>query len=172
MRRKQLASSSSESSIRVLVADDDSQILRCYRRAFARPAAANGAAGFDSLADELFGSQAAPDPSIAFELVECQQGDEAVDAAEKARNRESPFHVVVLDVRMPPGINGVEAGERIRRLDPEVPIVFVTGYSDVSEDDLQRRVPPPSRLHLYRKPLSFSALARDIAGIVQRAREQ
>ena len=79
---------------------------------------------------------------------------------------------IVLDVRMPPGINGVEAGERIRRLDPDVPIVFVTGYSDVSDDDLKQRVPPVSRLHFYRKPLSFTALARDIANIVQRGRGQ
>lgn len=169
---KPLAATSSKTSIRVLVADDDSQILRCYRRVFARPAPANGGTAFDSLSDELFGSQAARDRSTLFELVECRQGDEAVEAAEHAWNRKSPFDVVVLDVRMPPGINGVEAGERIRRLDPDVPIVFVTGYSDVSEEDLERRVPPLSRLHFYRKPLSFSALARDIAGIVQRARGQ
>ena len=41
-----------------------------------------------------------------------------------------------------------------------LPIVFVTGYSDVSDDDLKQRVPPISRLHFYRKPLSFTALAR------------
>lgn len=156
----------------MLVADDDSQILRCYRRAFARPSPPDGDAAFHSLSGELFGSPVVRGQPVAFELVECQQGDEAVRAAETARSSETPFDVVVLDVRMPPGINGVEAGERIRRLDPDVPIVFVTGYSDVSEQDLQRRVPPRSRLHFYTKPLSFSALARDIASIVRRIREQ
>lgn len=162
--------SSSETSIRVLVADDDSQILRCYRRAFAQPPAAKRDASFETLADELFGSTGGRERAALFDVVECSQGEEAVAAAQQAIGGESPFDVVVLDVRMPPGINGVEAGERIRRLDPAVPIVFVTGYSDVSAEGLERRVPPASKLHFYRKPLSFRALAQDIAAIVEQAR--
>ena len=166
-----MAPSSSETRIRVLVADDDSQILRCYRRAFAQPPAAADAGNvFESLSDDLFGQTAGRAHSPVFEVVECSQGDEAVDVVQEAFRGESPFDVVVLDVRMPPGINGVEAGEQIRRLDPGVPIVFVSGYSDVSAEDLERRVPPSSRLHFYSKPLSFRALAEDIAEIVERAR--
>ena len=152
------------------MADDDSQILRCYRRAFAQPPTADAGDVFESLSDELFGQTAGRPHSPLFEIVECSQGEEAVDVAQQALRGESPFDVVILDVRMPPGINGVEAGEQIRRLDPGVPIVFVSGYSDVSVEDLERRVPPSSRLHFYGKPLSFRALAEDIAGIVERAR--
>lgn len=152
------------------MADDDSQILRCYRRAFAPSPGAQRDDAFESLADELFGSAGGRECSPVFDVVECSQGEEAVAAAQKAFAADSRFDVVVLDVRMPPGINGVEAGERIRRLDPDVPIVFVSGYSDVSTQDLERRVPPASRLRFYRKPLSFRALAQDIAAIVERAR--
>lgn len=152
------------------MADDDSQILRCYRRAFVRPPSADGEEAFESLADELFGAEAGREHSPVFEVVECAQGDEAVAAAQEAFDGESPFDVVVLDVRMPPGINGVEAGEQIRRFDPDVPIIFVSGYSDVSTADLEHRVPPASRLRFYRKPLSFRALAQDIAAIVERTR--
>jgi CheY-like chemotaxis protein len=71
---------------------------------------------------------------------------------------------------MPPGINGLEAGRSIRKLDPHVPIVFVSGYSDVSKDELMQSVPPASRLHYFSKPLSFSSLAHDVAEIVRAAR--
>ena len=64
---------------------------------------------------------------------------------------------------MPPGIDGVEAGSEIRKLDPDVEIVFVTGYSDVPLEELQRRVPPPMKLHYFSKPLSFDQLAQDVA---------
>ena len=154
----------------MLVADDDLQILRCYRRAFARPPSTKSEDDFEKLAGELFGSESVRNPSPVFDVVECSQGDQAVEVAEKAVGNESPFDVIVLDVRMPPGINGVEAGEQIRRLDPDVPIVFVSGYSDVSSRDLEQRVPPTSKVHFYSKPLSFRALAQDIAGIVMRAR--
>lgn len=154
----------------MLVADDDSQILRCYRRAFAEPSSKQSDDAFEQLAGELFGSEGNRESSPVFDVVECAQGNQAVEVAEKAFAGESPFDVVVLDVRMPPGINGVEAGERIRRLDPEVPIVFVSGYSDISPADLERRVPPAARLYFYNKPLSFRALAQDITEIVMQVR--
>ena len=68
---------------------------------------------------------------------------------------------------MPPGIDGVEAGSQIRAMDPDVEIVFVTGFSDMSLEDLQRRVPPPIKLHYFNKPLSFSQLALDVASMVK-----
>ncbi len=78
-----------------------------------------------------------------------------------------PFDVVILDVRMPPGIDGVEAGSQIRKNDPDVEIVFVTGYSDIPLAELQRRVPPPMRLHYFNKPLSFTKLAEDVATMIR-----
>ena len=74
--------------------------------------------------------------------------------------------VVILDVRMPPGIDGVEAGSQIRKLDPDVKIVFVTGFSDMTFEELQRRVPPPMHLHYFNKPLSFTQLAEDVVSMV------
>ena len=73
----------------------------------------------------------------------------------------------MVDMRMPPGIDGVEAGSRIRRFDPDVEIVFVTGFSDIPLEELRRRVPPPARLHYFNKPLSFSQLADDVVTMVR-----
>jgi FixJ family two-component response regulator len=68
---------------------------------------------------------------------------------------------------MPPGIDGVEAGCQIRKQDPDVDIVFVTGYSDVPFEEMLERVPPPMRLHYFHKPLSFSQLAEDVVMMVR-----
>ena len=68
---------------------------------------------------------------------------------------------------MPPGIDGVEAGSAIREMDPDVEIVFVTGFSDVPFEEMQRRVPPPMKLHYFNKPLSLSQLAQDVASMVR-----
>lgn len=117
---------------------------------------------------ELFGSENEPGVPT-FELVSCSQGEEAINAARDASMEGKPFDVVILDIRMPPGITGVEAAERIRRFDQEVPIVFVSGYSDVSDDELKRRVPPPSRMRFYKKPLNFRSLAQDVIGFAGRS---
>jgi CheY-like chemotaxis protein len=101
-----------------------------------------------------------------FDIVACSQGQDAIDRAKEAADRGRPFDVVILDVRMPPGIDGVEAGSQIRALDPDVEIIFVTGFSDVPREELERRVPPPMKLHYFNKPLSFVKLAQDVAGMV------
>lgn len=155
--------------IRILIADDDERILDCYRRAFGENETTDYMKALDSLEAELFD----PDPAIVaaprFKLVACNQGREAITLAAEAARLGEPFDVVILDVRMPPGIDGVEAGSQIRRLDPDVEIVFVSGYSDVPRDELERRVPPPVKLHYFNKPLSFMQLAEDVAGMVQQA---
>ncbi len=153
--------------IRVLVADDDERVLDCYREAFGDDEPTNRLRALDELASELF----EPDQDVAeqpkFDIVACSQGEDAIRMAEAAAKRGKPFDVVILDVRMPPGIDGVEAGSRIRRFDPDVEIVFVTGFSDIPLDELRRRVPPPARLHYFNKPLSFSQLAEDVVTMVR-----
>ncbi|MEX2125886.1 MAG: response regulator [Woeseia sp.] len=124
----------------------------------------------DSLSAELFGPDTGHLPQPTFELVACSQGEDAVTRAIEATERQRQFDIVILDIRMPPGISGVEAGKHIRRLAPDVPIVFVSGYSDISKEELQRRVPPPSKLHYFSKPLSFGNLAQEITRIVYECR--
>jgi CheY-like chemotaxis protein len=121
----------------------------------------------DALAAELFTAGQADEDEPHFDVVACSQGDDAISLAEQAASEGHPFDVVILDVRMPPGIDGVEAGCRIREMDPDVEIVFVTGFSDVPLEELQRRVPPPIKLHYFNKPLSFTRLAQDVASMVR-----
>ncbi|MDJ0905248.1 MAG: response regulator [Woeseiaceae bacterium] len=153
--------------IRVLIADDDEHVLQAYREAFSDTDSTQQMRALDALAAELFEQGGADDDEPHFDVVACTQGDDAILLAEEAANDGQPFDVVILDVRMPPGIDGVEAGSRIRELDPDVEIVFVTGYSDVPLEELQRRVPPPMKLHYFNKPLSFTQLALDVADMVR-----
>ncbi len=155
-----------QEQIRVLIADDDEHILECYRDAFGAAEATDYVKALDALDAELFDAEDGGDDAPQFDIVACRQGLDAIEQAREAADRGEPFDVVILDVRMPPGIDGVEAGSRIRELDPDVEIVFVTGFSDVPREELERRVPPPMKLHYFNKPLSFVKLAQDVAGMV------
>ena len=153
--------------IKVLVADDDEAVLECYREAFGDDEATDHVKVLDALAAELFESSVDIGDQPKFDIVACSQGADAIKVAEAARDAGDPFDVIILDVRMPPGIDGVEAGSQIRKNDPDVEIVFVTGFSDIPLHELQRRVPPPMRLHYFNKPLSFTKLAEDVATMVR-----
>ena len=156
-----------DDSIHILIADDDEHILECYREAFGEADPAGHMKALDALGAELFHPETEIEDLPKFDVVACRQGDDAISLAKEAASDGHPFDVVILDVRMPPGIDGVEAGSKIRELDPDVEIVFVTGYSDVERDELERRVPPPMRLHYFNKPISFMQLAKDVISIVQ-----
>jgi CheY-like chemotaxis protein len=161
-----IANQQSEESIRVLIADDDEHILDCYREAFTETNPTDNVRTLGELDAELFNSDDYIDDAPKFEVVSCTQGDEAIVLARRAASNGQPFDVVILDVRMPPGMDGVEVGSQIRAIDRNVEIVFVTGFSDVPRDELERRVPPPMRLHYYNKPISFIKLAEDVAGMI------
>lgn len=156
-------------SIRVLIADDDEHILSAYREAFGEGESTQQMRTLDALSAELFEPMEYDHDDTHFDVVACNQGDDAISLAREAADHGTPFDVIILDVRMPPGIDGVEAGSQIRELDPDVEIVFVTGYSDVPLEELQRRVPPPMKLHYFSKPLSFTQLAQDVATMVKAA---
>ncbi len=161
-----MATQQGDDSIRVLIVDDDEHILECYREAFGETVATDYMKALDALDAELFDPETDIEEMPKFEIVACSQGNDAIGLAREAANDGHPFDVVILDVRMPPGIDGVAAGSAIRELDPEVEIVFVTGFSDLPLEELERRVPPPLKLHYFHKPISFMQLAEDVAGMV------
>jgi len=153
--------------IKLLVADDDEEVLNCYREAFGREYQPIETQVLDALAAELFQSDAETEKEPRFDITACSQGRDALNHAEAACSDGKPFDVVILDVRMPPGIDGVEVGSRIRKMDPDVEIVFVTGFSDLPFKELQQKVPPPMHLHYFNKPLSFTQLAQDVVTMVR-----
>ncbi|MCH8248673.1 MAG: response regulator [Proteobacteria bacterium] len=153
--------------IKILVADDDEDVLECYREAFGEKELTDQVRALEELAAELFNPEMDIENQPKFDMVVCNQGDDAVKVAAAARQDGEPFDVVILDVRMPPGIDGIEAGSQIRKLDPDVEIVFISGHTDVPFEELQRRVPPPLRLHYFNKPLSFIQLAEDVVTMVR-----
>ncbi len=145
--------------IRVLVADDESEVREAYRQILSEPDPTSEAAVFRGLRERLF-SKTAQEKSArqhsanetTFIPLFCDGAEEAVEAVRAALAAEDPFAVVFLDMRMPPGPDGVWAAARIRELDPAVEIVLCTAYSDVDPRDMGRMVPPEEKLSYLQKP--------------------
>ncbi len=87
----------------------------------------------------------------SYSLEHALSGLEGVDKVQQAVVRGQPFQVAFVDIRMP-GIDGVEAIERLWAIDPLVQVVICTAYADYSWDDLARRLGPTDKLLLLKKP--------------------
>jgi diguanylate cyclase (GGDEF)-like protein len=157
-------------SHRVLVVDDDPNVLDAYRRVFAP--SSNSSARADELAAELFGedsAQASPaDKPGVFDIHFCRQGGEAVSSVDQARIDGAPFALAFLDMRMPPGMDGLETARRLRQLDHRLNIVIVTGYSDHQPGEVTRHIGAPEKLFYLTKPFDRGEILQLAAALTQR----
>jgi len=114
--------------------------------------------GFHELRSRLFRKnpqealRQAATRATSFETVFCQQAAEAVVAVKEALSRNEPFAVAFIDMRMPPGQDGVWAATHIRELDPALEIVICTAYSDADPGEIGGYVPPEDKLSYLQKP--------------------
>ncbi len=144
--------------MRVLVVDDESAIRDAYRQIFDDPELQLRNTARLTLGKKLFGSESAKPSRRAssskmhFEAEYCDDAESAVAAVQAALEQARPHAVVFLDMRMPPGHDGVWAAARIRELDPAIEIAVCTAYSDVNPADIGGRVPPEDKLSYLQKP--------------------
>jgi diguanylate cyclase (GGDEF)-like protein len=145
--------------IRVLVVDDEPEIREAYRQVLCESEVNLEMTGFHELRSRLFRKnpaealrRAAARAATSFEPVFCEQATQAVAAVKESLARNEPFAVVFLDVRMPPGPDGVWAATQIRELDPAIEIVICTAYSDADPGEIGGFVPPEDKLSYLQKP--------------------
>jgi len=138
-------------SHRILIVDDNHAIHDDFRKIFAPPDAT--ASALDALEAALLDRPAqAADPVAAFELVSAFQGREALDHVVAAGAARTPFALAFVDMRMPPGWDGLETIERLWRVDPDLQIVICSAYSDHSWNDLRTRLGSRESLLILKKP--------------------
>ena len=161
-------STAQRATYRVLAVDDEEKIRDAYRLTLCPPDdLEERSVELAELESKLFETTAAKTKKPGFDVELCSQGVDAIQAVREGLDAGAPFAVAFIDVRMPPGIDGIETAIRIREIDPNINIVIVTGYSDHHPAQIADRVPPADKLLYYQKPLQaveLEQLARALAG--------
>jgi two-component system, NtrC family, sensor kinase len=123
---------------RILVVDDEEVIRDSFREIF--DARRRSMTGLDAAEAELFGapSRALIRERPSFEVDYADSGQAALARVQEAAVRAKPFAAIFLDMRMP-GWSGLETAQRIREIDQNAEIVFVTAFSDHSIDEITDR---------------------------------
>jgi PAS domain S-box-containing protein len=132
---------------RILVVDDNAAIHQDFRKILAQPDEEE--TELDEVEARIFGDGA---KRCWFEVVSAMQGAEAVALAEQAQREGRPFSVAFIDVRMPPGWDGVETTCQLWKVCPHTQVVICTAYSDYSWSEVQQKVDPCDRLLILKKP--------------------
>ncbi|MBE0544027.1 MAG: response regulator [Verrucomicrobia bacterium] len=135
---------------RILVIDDNQAIHEDFAKVLGHPTeseatlAEAGAALFGPPPDQL--------PRIEFQIDSAFQGQEGLALVRQAQAENHPFALAFVDVRMPPGWDGIETTAKIWEQDPEMQIVICTAYSDYSWTEMLARLRRPDQLLVLKKP--------------------
>jgi diguanylate cyclase (GGDEF)-like protein len=148
---------------RLLMIDDNPAIHEDYRKILAgrddsRISAAEAA---------LFGEPQSTVSRPVFDVDSAMQGREGVELARQALAAGRPYSVAFVDMRMPPGWDGLETIENLWKIDPEIQVVVCSAYSDYDWMELLARLGRSDKLIVIKKPFepieilqSASALSR------------
>ena len=136
---------------RILLIDDNTAIHEDFRKTLA--SADDAAKSFDAAKAAFFGQPPRPASEEAcFEIDSAFQGQEGLDMVQAARAEGRPYALAFVDVRMPPGWDGVETIAKIWRIDEHVQTVICTAFSDYSYDQMIESLGRTDRLLILKKP--------------------
>jgi two-component system NtrC family sensor kinase len=134
---------------RVLVIDDNPAIHDDFQKILATP---EGSTSLDALESVLFGAPQARSGPYHFEVDTASQGEEGIKRVREGQREGRPYALAFVDIRMPPGIDGVETTARLWQEDPDLQVVLCSAYADYSWEEVAQRLGVNQRLLILRKP--------------------
>ena len=152
---------------RVLIVDDEDGIHRDFKDML-NPNRRQALT--DELAETLLGEVSENKTFFLpnFELLHAASGEEAYDIIHAGRASNCPIAVAYIDVRMPPGIDGVEAIRRIRQIEKDIELVIMTAYTDKPLPEIVRDMELLNKLLYIRKPFAPEEVQQITLSLVEK----
>ncbi|HYM88171.1 MAG TPA: histidine kinase dimerization/phospho-acceptor domain-containing protein [Nitrospiraceae bacterium] len=136
---------------RILVIDDNVSIHEDFRKILVPPKSSDS---LDLARVALFGETPSLPPQEHYELESAHQGKEGVDLVQSAQREGRPYAMAFVDMRMPPGWDGLETVEHLWQVAPDLEIVICTAYADHPWEDVSRRIGNTDKLLILLKPFN------------------
>ena len=145
-----MASNPLHFSRRVLIVDDN----RAIHEDFLKILGGSADNSSELLAAErlLLGEAAALPPRPTFEIDTALQGEEGVARVRQALKDDRPYAMAFIDMRMPPGWDGLETIQHLWELDPHVQVVICSAHADYDWTEVITRLDHSDRLLVIKKP--------------------
>jgi diguanylate cyclase (GGDEF)-like protein len=137
---------------RILIVDDNAAIHVDFRKVLGPQAEHSAQAALDVLEANLFGETVAAAARPNFEIDSAHQGQQGVTMAQQALVEGRPYAMAFVDMRMPPGWDGLKTIERLWAADPDVQVVICSAHTDYDWTEVVERLGHSDKLLVLRKP--------------------
>ena len=136
---------------RILVIDDNQAVHEDYRKVLESK---RDESQLDEMESILFGDAPpkASIPSFSFEIDSAYQGEDGLNLVKESLVAGSPYSMAFIDMRMPPGWNGITTAQEIWKIDNNMPIVICTAYTDHTWEEIITELPQTGLLLILKKP--------------------
>ena len=123
-----------KTNLRILIIDDNQEIHKDFIKILTKQSSIKqDIADFEMEIFDTPNSNNGPEGELPdFEIHTASQGQEGAELIAKALKEGNPYALAFVDIRMPPGWDGIETIKHIWAIDPDVHIVICTAYSDYS----------------------------------------
>lgn len=135
---------------RILIIDDNESIHADFRAVLARSRVQPS--GFAATKQALLGVAPNASPIPQFEIDSAYQGEAGFELVSVAKSEGHPYSLAFVDVRMPPGWDGIETTRKLLAIDEAIQVVICTAHSDYSLEDILSEFAGTGRVMLLRKP--------------------
>jgi signal transduction histidine kinase/HPt (histidine-containing phosphotransfer) domain-containing protein len=149
---------------RILIIDDNVDIHADYRRVLTDAHAADSLVAAEA---KLFAQTPVDSQRVAdFKLCHASQGEEGYEMLCRELRNERPFALAFVDMRMPPGWDGLVTIKRLWEADPRLQVVLCTAYSDHTWFEIGEALCPGDRLLVLKKPFDAIEVRQLAASLV------
>ena len=135
---------------RILIIDDNRAIHEDFRKILA--VEAGNSSESDDFDIAILGEVQKKVIRRAFDIDSAMQGQEGLERVQQAQKEGRPYAMAFVDVRMPPGWDGVETISKIWEIYPDLQVVICSAYSDYSWDQMITKLGQSDRLVILKKP--------------------
>ena len=151
---------------RILVIDDNPNIHKDFQTILLEE---EESTTLDNLRSEVFGDSSSQRVNKSvYELDFASQGKEGCDKVKQACSENRPYELAFVDMRMPPGWDGLKTIEHMWQIDPHVQVVICTAYSDYSWGEISERLGKSENLLILKKPFDSAEVAQFASALTQK----
>ena len=133
----------------VLIVDDDDRIHASIRKILDDSTDDERLSEVESV---LFASESTTGSSVSFDIDSAHQGQDAARMVTQRIEEGRPYAMAFMDMRMPPGWDGIETIEQLWQIDERLEIVICSAYSDYTWEEISDRLEHKNQLLVLKKP--------------------
>lgn len=156
-----------QTNFNILIIDDNVSIQSDFIKILTK--SPSDSKELSSLENKLFDTEETVEYKLPpFKIDTATQGQEGVEFIKKAKQEGRPYALAFVDVRMPPGWDGIETIKHIWEIDPDMQIVICTAYSDYSWEQTVEQLGQRDNLLILKKPFDSITVSQLSCALTQK----